>query len=64
MQGGLLPEAVNAGVAGDKLKISLLPKVGGSENMSRIKMIKPADGLQVQTANLSAFFKVSYSSEL
>ena len=32
-------------VAGDKVKITLLPKGGGSENMSRIKMMKPADGV-------------------
>jgi fumarate hydratase subunit alpha len=30
--------------AGDKLVIHLAPKGGGSENMSRIKMMKPADG--------------------
>jgi fumarate hydratase subunit alpha len=29
---------------GDKLVIQLAPKGGGSENMSRIKMMKPADG--------------------
>ena len=33
-------------VAGDKVKITLMPKGGGSENMSRIKMLKPADGVQ------------------
>ena len=33
-------------VPGDKLKISVLPKGGGSENMSRIKMMKPADGVE------------------
>lgn len=32
-------------VAGDKLKITLVPKGGGSENMSRLKMLKPADGV-------------------
>lgn len=31
-------------VSGDRVKITLLPKGGGSENMSRIKMLKPADG--------------------
>jgi fumarate hydratase subunit alpha len=31
-------------VAGDKVKLTILPKGGGSENMSRIKMLKPADG--------------------
>jgi len=33
-------------VAGDKVKIMLLPKGGGSENMSRLKMMKPADGIE------------------
>lgn len=33
-------------VAGDKLTIMVGPKGFGSENMSRIKMLKPADGLQ------------------
>ena len=33
-------------VAGDKIKITLAPKGFGSENMSRIGMLKPADGLQ------------------
>lgn len=32
-------------VQGDKLKITVAPKGFGSENMSRIKMLKPADGL-------------------
>lgn len=31
-------------VAGEKIKITLLPKGGGSENMSAIKMMKPSDG--------------------
>ncbi len=31
-------------VAGDKIKITLMPKGGGAENMSRIKMMKPSDG--------------------
>jgi fumarate hydratase subunit alpha len=31
-------------VPGDTVKITLAPKGGGSENMSRIKMLKPADG--------------------
>ncbi len=31
-------------VPGDKVKISFAPKGGGSENMSAIKMLKPADG--------------------
>ncbi len=31
-------------VPGDKLKISFAPKGGGSENMSAVKMLKPADG--------------------
>ncbi|NLI16393.1 MAG: fumarate hydratase [candidate division Zixibacteria bacterium] len=33
-------------VPGDKIKLTILPKGGGSENMSRIKMLKPADGEQ------------------
>ncbi len=33
-------------VSGDKVKITLLPKGGGAENMSRIKMMKPADGIE------------------
>ncbi len=33
-------------VPGDKLKITVAPKGAGSENMSRIKMLKPSDGLQ------------------
>lgn len=33
-------------VPGDKVKITLLPKGGGAENMSRIKMMKPADGVE------------------
>jgi len=31
-------------VPGDKVKITILPKGGGSENMSAIRMLKPADG--------------------
>jgi fumarate hydratase subunit alpha len=33
-------------VAGDRLKITFDAKGGGSENMSRLKMLKPADGEQ------------------
>jgi len=33
-------------VSGDKLKITIAPKGGGSENMSEVKMLKPSDGLQ------------------
>ena len=33
-------------VPGDKVKIIVFPKGGGSENMSRIKMGKPADGVE------------------
>lgn len=32
-------------VAGDKVKIMVAPKGFGSENMSRIKMLRPADGI-------------------
>ena len=31
-------------VAGDKMKITVIPKGGGCENMSRSTMLKPADG--------------------
>jgi fumarate hydratase subunit alpha len=31
-------------VAGDRIKIVILPKGGGSENMSAVKMLKPSDG--------------------
>ena len=33
-------------VPGDQLEITVAPKGFGSENMSRIKMLKPSDGLQ------------------
>ena len=33
-------------VPGDKIKIVLAPKGGGSENMSAVKMLKPSDGRQ------------------
>jgi len=33
-------------VKGDKLKITAVPKGFGSENMSKIKMLKPADGVE------------------
>lgn len=33
-------------VAGDKLKITVAPKGFGSENMSQLKMLKPADGIE------------------
>lgn len=33
-------------VPGDKMKITIAPKGGGSENMSEIKMLKPSDGIQ------------------
>ena len=32
-------------VSGDKIKITVAPKGFGSENMSKIKMLKPADGI-------------------
>ena len=31
-------------VPGDSLKLTVVPKGGGSENMSRVHMLKPADG--------------------
>jgi len=33
-------------VPGDKLKITVLPKGGGAENMARLAMLKPAQGRQ------------------
>lgn len=33
-------------VPGDKIKITVAPKGGGSENMSAVKMGKPADGIE------------------
>ncbi|MDP3051668.1 MAG: fumarate hydratase, partial [Eubacteriales bacterium] len=33
-------------VAGDTIKISVMPKGAGSENMSALRMLKPAEGLQ------------------
>ncbi|MFW5992407.1 MAG: fumarate hydratase [Halanaerobiaceae bacterium] len=33
-------------VPGDKIKILVVPKGGGSENMSLVKMLKPADGVE------------------
>ena len=34
-------------VPGDKIKIIVAPKGGGSENMSALAMLKPADGVEV-----------------
>lgn len=33
-------------VEGDKIKIKIAPKGAGSENMSRLKMLKPAEGIE------------------
>jgi len=33
-------------VPGDKIKVIIAPKGGGSENMSEVKMMKPADGVE------------------
>lgn len=33
-------------VAGDEIKITIAPKGFGSENMSRMKMLKPSDGIE------------------
>ena len=42
-------------VPGDKVKITVAPKGFGSENMSRIFMLKPSDGLEgVKTAVITA----------
>lgn len=46
-------------VAGDKIRLTLAPKGFGSENMSRLKMLKPSDGEQgvkdfiIETVKLS-----------
>jgi fumarate hydratase subunit alpha len=42
-------------IPGDKVKLTLAPKGFGSENMSRIYMLKPADGIEgVKEAILDA----------
>lgn len=42
-------------VSGDRVKITVAPKGFGSENMSKISMLKPADGIEgVKNAVLSA----------
>lgn len=42
-------------ISGDKVKITLAPKGFGSENMSRVFMLKPADGIEgVKEAVLTA----------
>lgn len=42
-------------VPGDKVKITMVPKGFGSENMSRVFMLKPADGIEgVKNAILTA----------
>lgn len=42
-------------VAGDKIKVTVAPKGFGSENMSRVFMLKPADGIEgVKNAILTA----------
>ncbi|MDD4343933.1 MAG: fumarate hydratase, partial [Eubacteriales bacterium] len=33
-------------VPGDKVKITVVPKGGGAENMSQMKMLKPAEGVE------------------
>jgi fumarate hydratase subunit alpha len=33
-------------VPGDKVKVTIAPKGGGSENMSAVKMLKPAEGIE------------------
>lgn len=41
------PAVIHTTVApGEYLKITILPKGGGSENMGSLKMLKPSDGLQ------------------
>ena len=42
-------------VAGDKVEVTVAPKGFGSENMSRVFMLKPADGIEgVKRATLTA----------
>ena len=42
-------------IAGDKINVTFLPKGFGSENMSRVFMLKPADGIEgVKNAVLTA----------
>ena len=65
-EGGNLEDAVNEGirrgyvihykiVPGDQVKIKVAPKGFGSENMSRVFMLKPADGIEgVKEAVLTA----------
>jgi len=33
-------------VPGEKVKVTLAPKGGGSENMSEVRMLKPSDGIE------------------
>ncbi|MDO8427145.1 MAG: fumarate hydratase [Deltaproteobacteria bacterium] len=41
------PAIIHTEIAeGDKIKIKIAPKGAGSENMSRLKMLKPAEGVQ------------------
>jgi len=41
------PAVVNLEIVpGDKMKITMAPKGGGSENMSEVKMLKPSDGVE------------------
>lgn len=41
------PAVIHYDIAeGDKLKITIAPKGFGSENMSRLKMLKPSDGIE------------------
>ena len=41
------PAIIHTGIVpGDRIKVTVLPKGGGAENMSRIKMLKPADGIE------------------
>ena len=50
------PEVIHYSiVAGDKIKITFAPKGFGSENMSRVFMLKPADGIEgVKNAIMTA----------
>ena len=52
------PAVIHYSIApGEKVRIKVAPKGFGSENMSRVFMLKPADGIEgVKNAVLTAFF--------
>ena len=51
----LVEDVYKRQVPGDQVKITMAPKGFGSENMSRVFMLKPADGIEgVKHAILTA----------